>query len=99
MTEILNARPGPSGDKISLSPVKAFVGPVGVEGGLNVQDKACLKGDRLMLHYTLVFAILAIFAAFLGFGGLAVSFAEVARILFMLFLVLFIASLIMGRRV
>lgn len=47
-----------------------------------------------MLHYIIVFFVLAVVAAFLGFGGLAVSFAGVAKFLALVFVVLFVASLI-----
>jgi uncharacterized membrane protein YtjA (UPF0391 family) len=49
-----------------------------------------------MLYYALVFFVIALFAAILGFGGVAVAFAGIAKILFMIFLVAFIVSLIMG---
>jgi uncharacterized membrane protein YtjA (UPF0391 family) len=53
-----------------------------------------------MLYYALVFFVIALIAAFLGFGGLAVAFAGVAKILFFLFVILFVVSLVMhvGRR-
>ena len=47
-----------------------------------------------MLNYVITFFILAVLAAFLGFGGLASSFAEIAKFLALLFVVLFVASLI-----
>ena len=54
-----------------------------------------------MLYYALVFFILAIMAAIFGFGVAAVAFAGIAKILFVVFLVLFLASFVMhiGRRV
>ncbi len=53
-----------------------------------------------MLYYALVFFVIALIAAFLGFGGLAVAFAGIAKILFFLFVILFVVSLVMhvGRR-
>lgn len=55
-----------------------------------------------MLHYMIVFFVLAVIAAVLGFGGLASSFAGIAKFLAVLFVVLFVASLlynmITGRR-
>jgi uncharacterized membrane protein YtjA (UPF0391 family) len=53
-----------------------------------------------MLYYALVFFVIALLAAFLGFGGLAVAFAGIAKILFFLFIILFVVSLVMhvGRR-
>jgi len=54
-----------------------------------------------MLYYALVFFVIAILAAIFGFGGAAIAFAGIAKILFFLFLVLFLVSLVMhvGRRV
>ena len=49
-----------------------------------------------MLHYALVFFIVAIIAAVFGFGGIAAGAAEIAKILFFIFLVLFVASLVIG---
>jgi uncharacterized membrane protein YtjA (UPF0391 family) len=51
-----------------------------------------------MLYYTVVFLIIAIVAAIFGFGGVAVAAAGIAKILFFIFLALFIVSLIFGRR-
>lgn len=51
-----------------------------------------------MLRWAVVFAILALAAGVLGFGGLAGDFAGIAKILLFVFLVLFVISLIFGRR-
>ena len=53
-----------------------------------------------MLYYALVFLLIAIVAAMFGFGGVAVTSAYIAKILFFVFLVLFLVSLIthLGRR-
>ena len=50
-----------------------------------------------MLHYSIVFLLGAIVAAFLGFGLVAGTAALLAKICFVVFLVLFIASLLTGR--
>ena len=47
-----------------------------------------------MLNYVITFFILAVVAAFFGFGGLAASFAGIAKFLAVLFVVLFVASLV-----
>jgi len=47
-----------------------------------------------MLNYVITFFVLAVIAAILGFGGLATSFAEIAKFLAVLFVVLFVASLV-----
>lgn len=55
-----------------------------------------------MLQWMITFFILAVVAAIFGFGGLAGTFAEIAKFLAVLFVVLFVASLvynmITGRR-
>jgi uncharacterized membrane protein YtjA (UPF0391 family) len=50
----------------------------------------------IMLHYAVVFFLIALVAAVFGFGGIAVGAAEIAKILFVIFLVLFLGSLIVG---
>jgi uncharacterized membrane protein YtjA (UPF0391 family) len=49
-----------------------------------------------MLHYALVFFVIAIIAAIFGFTGIAVGAAEIAKILFFIFLLLFVVSLVAG---
>lgn len=49
-----------------------------------------------MLGYAITFFLLAVVAAIFGFGGLAGTFASVAKLLVVLFAVLFVASLIYG---
>jgi len=49
-----------------------------------------------MLHYAVVFFVIALIAAVLGFGGIAAGAAGIAKILFVVFLVLAVASLIGG---
>ncbi len=45
-----------------------------------------------MLHYALIFFIVALVAAFFGFGGLAAGAASIAKLLFVGFLVLAIVT-------
>jgi uncharacterized membrane protein YtjA (UPF0391 family) len=54
------------------------------------------EGDNKMLYWALIFLVIALVAAFLGFGVIANAFAGVAKILFFLFIVVFLVSLIMG---
>lgn len=49
-----------------------------------------------MLSWALIFFVVALIAAVLGFGGLAATSAGIAKILFFIFLVLFVISLVMG---
>ncbi len=49
-----------------------------------------------MLRYAVIFFVVAIVAALFGFGGIAAGATEIAKILFFVFLVLFIVSLVAG---
>lgn len=49
-----------------------------------------------MLYWAAIFLVIAILAAAFGFGGIAAGAAEVARVLFFIFLVLFVVSLLTG---
>jgi uncharacterized membrane protein YtjA (UPF0391 family) len=56
---------------------------------------SCLE-DLAMLYWAAVFLVIALVAALLGFGGIAGSAVGIAKILFFVFLVLFVLSLIFG---
>jgi uncharacterized membrane protein YtjA (UPF0391 family) len=49
-----------------------------------------------MLRWALGFLVVALIAAFLGFGGVVGVSMDIAKILFFVFLVLFVVSLIAG---
>jgi uncharacterized membrane protein YtjA (UPF0391 family) len=49
-----------------------------------------------MLRYAAIFFVIAIVAALFGFGVIASGAAEIAKILFFVFVVLFVVSLIAG---
>jgi uncharacterized membrane protein YtjA (UPF0391 family) len=51
-----------------------------------------------MLRYAVIFLIVAIIAAVFGFGGIAAESAWIAKILLVVFLILFVISLVLGRR-
>jgi uncharacterized membrane protein YtjA (UPF0391 family) len=52
----------------------------------------------VMLHYTIVFLVIALIAGVLGFTGIAGASVGIAKILFFVFLILFAASFIFSRR-
>ena len=58
------------------------------------------KSNRLrsekMLYWAAVFLVIALIAAWLGFAGVAVASAGIAKILFYIFLAIFLVTLIMG---
>jgi uncharacterized membrane protein YtjA (UPF0391 family) len=52
--------------------------------------------ELAMLYYALVFFIVALVAALFGFGGIAAGAVEIAKILFFVFLILMVISLVVG---
>ncbi len=49
-----------------------------------------------MLHYAVVFFVIALIAALFGFGGIAASAMGIGKILFLVFAVLAVAALLAG---
>ena len=49
-----------------------------------------------MLRWSLVFLIISLIAAVLGYGGIASDAAEIAKILFFIFLGLWAVTLVLG---
>lgn len=49
-----------------------------------------------MLKWSLIFLVIAIIAALFGFGVIASTAASIAKVLFFIFLVLFVITLIAG---
>ena len=53
--------------------------------------------DTIMLHYAVVFFVIALVAAIFGFGGIAAGAVEIGKILFFVFAVLAVASFLFGQ--
>lgn len=53
-----------------------------------------------MLYWALMFLVIALLAAVFGFTGISIMAAGVAKLLFFIFVILFVASLVihLGRR-
>jgi uncharacterized membrane protein YtjA (UPF0391 family) len=47
-----------------------------------------------MLYWALVFFVVALIAALLGFTGIAIAAAGIAKVLFVIFLALFVISVV-----
>ena len=77
-----------------LQSTSSFAPATAVYASLNVTSG---ESEVIVLRFALVFAILALIAGVLGFGNLAGDFGYIARILLLVFLVLFVVSLILGR--
>jgi uncharacterized membrane protein YtjA (UPF0391 family) len=52
--------------------------------------------ESVMLSWAITFLVIALIAAVLGFGGIAGTATGIAKILFLVFIVLFLVSLIFG---
>jgi uncharacterized membrane protein YtjA (UPF0391 family) len=51
-----------------------------------------------MLRWALIFLVVGLIAGLLGFWGLEGTAMYIAKVLFFIFLILFVVSLIMGRK-
>ena len=49
-----------------------------------------------MLHYAVVFFVIALVAALFGFGGIAAGTVGIAKVLFFVFLVLAVVTFLFG---
>lgn len=50
-----------------------------------------------MLRWAAIFFIIAVIAAIFGFGGIAEAAADIAQVLFWIFIALFVIALIAGK--
>ncbi len=50
-----------------------------------------------MLRWAILFFVLAIIAGVFGFGGVATASAGIAKTLFVVFLIIFVVTLVLGR--
>jgi uncharacterized membrane protein YtjA (UPF0391 family) len=53
-----------------------------------------------MLHYAIVFLVIALIAALFGFGGIAAGAVEIAKILFFVFVIMAVVAFVvsLGRK-
>jgi uncharacterized membrane protein YtjA (UPF0391 family) len=49
-----------------------------------------------MLRWAAIFFVIAIVAAIFGFGGIAAGAADIAKVLFFIFVLLFVLALVFG---
>ena len=67
-----------------------------ISGQISAGWQRCGPTEVNMLQAAAVFFIIAIIAAVFGFGGIAAGATEIAKILFFIFLIVFVISLVMG---
>jgi uncharacterized membrane protein YtjA (UPF0391 family) len=49
-----------------------------------------------MLHYAIVFLVIALIAALFGFGGIAAGAVSIAKILFFVFVIMAVVAFVIG---
>src|SRR6185503_12441397 len=69
----------------------------GEDGLVIVARRRGATGVQTMLHYAVVFFVIALIAALFGFGGIAAGAAGIAKILFVIFIILAVATFLFGR--
>jgi uncharacterized membrane protein YtjA (UPF0391 family) len=69
---------------------------VPLAGHANITNLRIFSRSHVMLYWTLVFLVVAMVAAVFGFTGIYIAAAEIAKVLFVIFLVLFVVSLVAG---
>jgi len=52
--------------------------------------------EGFMLHYAVVFLVIALIAAVFGFGGIAAGAVEIAKLLFFVFIVMAVVTFVVG---
>jgi uncharacterized membrane protein YtjA (UPF0391 family) len=63
---------------------------------LNLVVRPFLIQEPNMLHYAVVFFVIALIAALFGFGGIAAGAVSIGKLLFIVFIVLAVASFLYG---
>jgi uncharacterized membrane protein YtjA (UPF0391 family) len=65
----------------------------------SIEEKAVTSFEAKepqMLHYSVVFLVIALIAAVFGFGGIAAGAVEIAKILFFIFAVMAVVSFVIS---
>jgi uncharacterized membrane protein YtjA (UPF0391 family) len=55
-----------------------------------------LTRETAMLHYAIVFFVIALIAALFGFGGIAAGAVEIGKLLFFVFLIIAAVTFVVG---
>jgi uncharacterized membrane protein YtjA (UPF0391 family) len=82
----------PAGERLRLAHVEFSCGQV---SATSTEAPSGAYGERHMLGWALTFLVVALIAAVLGFTTIAGAAMGVAKILFYVFLVLFLVSIVM----
>ena len=61
-----------------------------------IGHRALIFKEKVMLHYAIVFFIIALIAALFGFTGIAASATGIAKILFVVFLIMAVVAFVVN---
>jgi uncharacterized membrane protein YtjA (UPF0391 family) len=64
--------------------------------GQRYRPQAGATKEQDMLHYAVVFLIIALIAAVFGFGGIAAGAVGIAKILFFVFVIMAVVTFVVG---
>ena len=69
-----------------------------MSAGRRLAGKLAAMRDKesVMLHYAVVFFVIALIAAVFGFGGIAAGAAGIAKVLFFVFLLMAVVSFVVN---
>jgi len=97
--ECLRQRPRLHSDRTQANATNALlIGSADCPADQSAIPPASLSGELVMLHYAIVFLVIALIAGLLGFSGIAGSAVGIAKLLFLVFIVLAGVSLLLGKR-
>jgi uncharacterized membrane protein YtjA (UPF0391 family) len=63
---------------------------------LTRQQRSGTFWEMVMLHYAVVFLVIALVAAIFGFGGIAAGAVGIAKILFFVFVIMAVVTFVFG---
>jgi uncharacterized membrane protein YtjA (UPF0391 family) len=72
------------------------VAPVAATLARNGLTSLPTSQETVMLHYAIVFFVIALIAALFGFGGIAAGAAGIAKILFFVFVIMAVVTFVMS---
>jgi len=71
-------------------------GATGLSASPNGRPWADTTKEQDMLHYAVVFLVIALIAAIFGFGGIAAGAVGIAKILFFVFIIMAVLTFVFG---
>jgi uncharacterized membrane protein YtjA (UPF0391 family) len=69
---------------------------IGSRTGVSRQPSVGIDKELNMLHYAVVFLVIALIAAVFGFGGIAAGAVGIAKILFFVFVIMAVVTFVLS---